>query len=120
MRKDARELFKMVNALVPSYPKTEFLICKNIPRYESDSEDPNHDRAHLSEYSNYVRQILWLQAARPGNIRVVDLNLHCYDNLRLKVYGEGEENDGVLPKGPEGQIFYTKQFIKMIKESHVL
>ena len=117
-----KKLFQLAQTCAIKYPSIKIVILTRIPRYENFNRDPKGQKDDLNQYANSVLIALWMENDCPDRIKIHDLELGCYGELRTKRYGvpgrlgdDGKYPDGIHLRGNLATKHYTSKMAKMFK-----
>ena len=87
VKKSSEEMFNLAEESITAYPDLKVIIVARIPRFDSTYSDPAQVKSQLSQYGNSVYHNMWMDRGCPPNIKIHDLGLDCYGQLKDKRYG---------------------------------
>ena len=122
MKKSSEEMFSLVEKSIASQPDLEVILVSRIPRVASVQSDPIQVKSKLSQYGNSIYHNLWMDRGCPTNIKIHDLGMDCYGQLKDKRYGipgtrgfDGKFVDMIHMRGHLAVKHYLDSFIRMLR-----
>ena len=110
-------MFKVAVDAISNTDISKVLILERIPRFDRIDDDPFGLKRDLSDLANdHLHELLQNSKFR-NQIFIGKHSFGISSVIRNDLYGRGLAFDGINLKGPAGQHFYTKSFLKILRES---
>ena len=92
------------------------VILKRMFRCDTLLNDPAQIKAKLSDFGNRVLDDIWLTKGCPKNIRIVQQELDCQDELRISRFGfpSAKGYDGIHMRGKMAVQHYTGSIVNVL------
>ena len=93
---------------------------KQIPRYDTASDDPHSLKAALSQLFNDTLVQLWLGSPLKERISIGSHSLECNGGIRDSRYRLKNRFDGIHMYGVSGRKAYTESVLKIVRDAGLI